>query len=214
MTLADQALDALLKRLHLANTRRAWRDLAQRAEQEEWTYRALLALVVSEESAQRPQTRIARLVRRARVPFLKTVDDFNVLHQSTVRLALLGSALASEFVTEGRCVILRGKPGRGKTPLAVAIAYRAISDRLRRALRDGGRADRRPGRRLSPGPSGRGARAVRPAQRPRRRRSGLPHRRDRRRQHALPRRQRPTSEEARHGLHDEHGALGMGPRPA
>jgi len=79
MTLADQALDALLKRLHLANTRRAWRDLAQRAEQEEWTYRALLALVVSEESAQRPQTRIARLVRRARVPFLKTVDDFNVL---------------------------------------------------------------------------------------------------------------------------------------
>ena len=26
MMLADQALDALLKRLHLANTRRAWRD--------------------------------------------------------------------------------------------------------------------------------------------------------------------------------------------
>lgn len=26
MTLSDQALDALLKRLHLANTRRAWRE--------------------------------------------------------------------------------------------------------------------------------------------------------------------------------------------
>jgi DNA replication protein DnaC len=128
MTLSDQALDTLLKRLHLANTRRAWRDLTQRAEQEEWTYRDLLALVVSEEIAQRQQTRIARLVRRARFPFLKTVDDFNFLHQSTVRLALLGSALASEFVTEGRCVILSGKPGRGKTHLAVAIAYRAIQN--------------------------------------------------------------------------------------
>ena len=60
MTLSDQALDALLKRLHLANTRRAWRDLTQRAEQEEWTYRDLLALLVSEEIAQRQQRRSPR----------------------------------------------------------------------------------------------------------------------------------------------------------
>jgi DNA replication protein DnaC len=63
-----------------------------------------------------------------RFPFLKTIDDFNFLHQSTVRLSLLGSALAPEFVTEGRCLILGGKPGRGKTHLAVAIAYRAIQN--------------------------------------------------------------------------------------
>jgi hypothetical protein len=31
-------------------------------------------------------------------------------------------------VAEGRCVILSGKPGRGKTHLAVAIAYRAIQN--------------------------------------------------------------------------------------
>jgi DNA replication protein DnaC len=128
MTLSDQALDTLLKRLHLANTRRAWRDLTRRAEQEEWTYRDLLALVVAEEIAHRQQTRLARLVRRARFPFLKTIDDFNFLHQSSVRLALLGSALAPEFVGEGGCVILSGKPGRGKTHLAIAIAYRAIQN--------------------------------------------------------------------------------------
>ena len=28
---SDQELDELLKRLHLANTRRAWRELARRA---------------------------------------------------------------------------------------------------------------------------------------------------------------------------------------
>jgi DNA replication protein DnaC len=126
MTLSDQALDALLKRLHLANTRRAWRELARRAEQEEWSYRDFLGLLVSEEIAHRQQTRLDRLVRRARFPFLKTIDDFNFLHQSTVRLSLLGSVLAPEFVTEGRCVIFGGKTGRGKTHLAVAIAYRAI----------------------------------------------------------------------------------------
>jgi hypothetical protein len=67
-------------------------------------------------------------VRRARFPFLKTIDDFNFIHQSTVRLSLLGSALAPEFVSEGRCLILSGKPGRGKTHLAVAMAYRAIQN--------------------------------------------------------------------------------------
>src|SRR5438876_5114012 len=126
--LSDVQLDALLKRLHLANTRRAWRDLVQRAEQEEWGYRDYLTLLVSEEIAHRQQTRVARMVRRARFPFLKTIDDFNFSHQSTVRLSLLGSALASDFVTEGRCLILTGKPGRGKTHLAVAIAYRAIQN--------------------------------------------------------------------------------------
>jgi hypothetical protein len=35
MMLSDHALDALLKRLHLANTRRAWHELTRRAEQED-----------------------------------------------------------------------------------------------------------------------------------------------------------------------------------
>src|SRR3989441_7293202 len=126
--LTDAQLDALLKRLHLANARRAWCELVQRAEREEWSYRDFLALLVTEEIAQRQQTRLARMVRRAHFPFFKTIDDFNFSMQSTIRLALLGSALAPDFVTEGRCLIFGGKPGRGKTHLAVAIAYRAIQN--------------------------------------------------------------------------------------
>src|SRR5713101_4156914 len=123
---SDQELDALLKRLHLANTRRAWRELARRAEQEDWTYHDFLSLLVTEEIAHRQQTRLERVVRRARFPFLKTIDDFNFMFQSTVRLSMLGSALSADCTTEGHCVIFNGKPGRGKTHLAIAIAYRAI----------------------------------------------------------------------------------------
>ena len=124
----DIDLDPLLKRLHLANTRRVWRDVLVRAEQEEWPYAQFLTVLVTEEIAQRQQTRLARLVRRAAFPFLKTIDDFDFTYQSTVRLALLGSALSPDFVTEGRALILLGKPGRGKTHLAVATAYRAIQN--------------------------------------------------------------------------------------
>src|SRR5258705_13519060 len=41
---------------------------------------------------------------------------------------MLGSALAPDFVTEGRSLIFSGKPGRGKTHLAIAMAYRAIQN--------------------------------------------------------------------------------------
>jgi DNA replication protein DnaC len=71
---------------------------------------------------------VGRLSRWPGFPFLKTIDDLKFTFQSTVRLTLLGSALSADFVTEGRCLIFLGKPGRGKTHLAVAIAYRAIQN--------------------------------------------------------------------------------------
>jgi DNA replication protein DnaC len=124
----DVNIDTMLKRLHLANARRAWRAMIDRAESEAWSCRDFLALLVAEEVAHRQQTRIQRLSRRGGFPFLKTVDDFDFTYQSTVKLSLLGSALSADFVTDGRSLILHGKSGRGKTHLAVAVGYRAIQN--------------------------------------------------------------------------------------
>jgi DNA replication protein DnaC len=121
-------VDALLRRLHLPTVRRLYPDLAQRAEQEGVGYRDFLALLMAEEVAHRAQTRIQRCVRRAHFPFLKTIDEYDFTLQAGVRLALLGSALSPEFVTQGQTLILSGPSGTGKTHLAVAIAYRAIQN--------------------------------------------------------------------------------------
>jgi DNA replication protein DnaC len=151
MTPSEIPVERLFKRLHLANAPRIYRELAERAEKEQWSYRDYLAVLVAEEVAHRQQTRVARLTRRARFPFLKTIDEFDFTYQSTLRLSMVGSYLSPDFVTEGRCLILSGKPGRGKTHLSVAIAYRAIQngfeslfttaaaliDDLSRASRDG-----------------------------------------------------------------------------
>lgn len=121
-------LEPLLKRLHLANARRVWRDLVQRAEKEQWSYEALLLTLFAEEVAHRRGTRLSRAVHAAAFPFLRTVEEFDFTYQSTLRLTTIGSMLSPDFITEGRAAILVGKPGRGKTHLAIAIAYRALQN--------------------------------------------------------------------------------------
>ena len=148
-------LDGLLRRLHLPTIRRLYPELEERAEAEGLSHRDYLAMLVAEEVAHRAQTRIQRATRKARFPFLRTIEEFDFTFQTSVRLGLLGSYLGPELVTEARSLIFTGKPGTGKTHLAVAIAYRAIQngydarfasaadliDRLALASREGRLAD-------------------------------------------------------------------------
>jgi DNA replication protein DnaC len=121
-------LDGMLRRLHLPTIRRLYGELAVRAEEEQMSYRAYLEILFAEEIAHRAQTRVTRSVRKARFPFLRTIEEFDFTFQTSIRLKMLGSFLGPELVTDGRCAILSGPPGRGKTHLAVAIAYRAIQN--------------------------------------------------------------------------------------
>lgn len=121
-------LDAMLKRLHLPTIRRLHAELAVRAERDGTSYHDYLEILVAEEIAHRTQTRISRSVRKAGFPFLRTIEDFDFTFQNSLRLQMLGTFLGPELVAEGRCAIFSGPPGRGKSPLAIALAYRAIQN--------------------------------------------------------------------------------------
>jgi DNA replication protein DnaC len=121
-------LFALLKRLNLATVARIIADFEQRAAVESWTHREFVVRLMAEEVANRANTRVTKLARYAHFPFLKTIEEFDFTFQATVRRTQLGPYLGPEFVTEGRNLVLSGKPGRGKTHLAVALAYRAIQN--------------------------------------------------------------------------------------
>ena len=121
-------LDGMLKRLHLPTVRRFYPECELRAEAEDLSYRDFLTTLIAEEVAHRAQTRIERSVRKARFPFLRTIEEFDFTFQTSVRLQLLGSYLGPELVSEGRSLILYGPSGTGKTHLAIAVAYRAIQN--------------------------------------------------------------------------------------
>lgn len=125
---ADLDLDTGLKRLHLPTIRRLYLPLQEQAEKEGWSYRDFLDRLVSEELAHRAETRIYRASCKARFPFLKTIEEFDFTFQTSVRRKALGRYLGPELVSEGRSAILLGRPGRGKTHLAIAFAYKAIQN--------------------------------------------------------------------------------------
>jgi DNA replication protein DnaC len=120
--------DALFRHVNLAHMRRIDKDVALRAQAENWPCRDYLVQLAAEREARRKQTRLEHCTRSAHFPFLKTIDDFDFSLQSTLRQLLVGSYLGADFVTEGRSLILCGKTGRGKTHLAIAIGYRAIEN--------------------------------------------------------------------------------------
>jgi DNA replication protein DnaC len=122
------ALQGALRRLHLPTVNRLYAEFEEHAAKEGWGHVEYLERLVLEEVAHRIQTRIARAVRSANFPFLKTVEEFDFQFQKSVERKMLGAYLGPELVSEGRCLIFYGPPGTGKTALSVAIAVKAIQN--------------------------------------------------------------------------------------
>lgn len=123
---ADLDLLALLKRVRLPTVADVLPRFIERAAAEAWSHRDFLAALIGEEVAHRETTRIQRAARLARFPYLKTIEEFDFTFQSSLRRSQLGPFLDPDFVANGRNLVLSGKPGLGKTHLAIAIAYKAI----------------------------------------------------------------------------------------
>src|SRR5260370_40086885 len=89
--LSEGQLEPLFRRLNLAHTRRIYQDLADRAENEYWSYRDFLALLLAEEVAHRKQTRLQRFTRKAHFTFFKTIDKLDLSLQTPLLQSRLDS---------------------------------------------------------------------------------------------------------------------------
>ncbi|MEY2855021.1 MAG: hypothetical protein RL030_2153 [Pseudomonadota bacterium] len=119
-------LSALLKRLSLPTVSRLLETTERLAIDRQLGHREFLAHLIVAEVLNRDQTRVQRLTRAARFPFIKTIADFTFAPKGGVRRELIAPNLSADYANSGRNLVLSGKPGRGKTHLAIAIALTAI----------------------------------------------------------------------------------------
>jgi DNA replication protein DnaC len=100
--------------------------MAAQAIAENWSYPEFLEQLVRRELEMRAEARIAREARQAGFPFLKTLEEFDFRFQTSITRQALGPYVGPELIHSGRCLILWGPEGVGKTALCIALAYKAI----------------------------------------------------------------------------------------
>lgn len=119
-------LAALLVRLGLRVIAQNLEDFLARATAQKWSARSLLEHMAKVESEDKAQRSLERRLKRSRIGRFKPMADFDWAWPKQIDRALIGSALALEFLTEGRNFILMGPNGIGKTMVLKNIAHNAV----------------------------------------------------------------------------------------
>lgn len=121
----EDPLDSNLQSLRLGFMRENHKPLADQAIRDAWSHRDYLAALVQGELAGRHDRSIARRIRMARFPVIKTLDGFRWSWPSKINRLAAQDLFRLRFIEQKANVILLGGVGLGKTHLATALGYAA-----------------------------------------------------------------------------------------
>lgn len=99
----------------------------QQATDKQWTYVAFLIDLLGEELAQRLRRTIQTKMRMARLPYQKTLTEFDFSFQPSVDKKLIDELATMNFVRQTANVVFLGPPGVGKSHLTIALALEALA---------------------------------------------------------------------------------------
>jgi DNA replication protein DnaC len=125
MAIPEHVLVQQLTRLQLPYFVQHYPALTEQAARESWTHGRFLEHLVAGEIARRDEALVARRVKAARLPGIKTLDGFDWSWPKKINRAQVQHLFRLEFLPQHGNVILLGGVGVGKTHLAIALAYTA-----------------------------------------------------------------------------------------
>jgi len=123
--MSEATLLAHLQRLQLPYFVQHGAPLAAQAARESWTHGRFLEHLAEGEVARRDEALVARRVKAARLPGIKTLDGFDWSWPKKINRAQVQHLFRLAFLAEHGNVILLGGVGVGKTHLAIALAHAA-----------------------------------------------------------------------------------------
>jgi len=100
--------------------------LLARAESNELSYLQFAEQLVDCEQDSRLRNRITQNHRRAGFPVLKSLEEFDYRHQTTITKRQVNQLLDFSFIDNRHNLVFIGPPGVGKTHLATGIGIKAV----------------------------------------------------------------------------------------
>lgn len=89
-------------------------------------YSEFLELLIEDETNNRRDNSYKKRYWKAKIPYRKTLEDFNFSYQPSINKRILNDCATCQFIPEKRNVIFIGAPGTGKTHLSIAIGIKAL----------------------------------------------------------------------------------------
>lgn len=124
-------IQAMAEKLNLTRIAKIYRELLATAARENLSHKQMLERLLGEELAGRHERLVARLIREARFPSIKTIDAFDWGHPTAIPQSLILHAFDLDFIDKRGHLIFLGRGGLGKTHLAIAIGYTACQREIR-----------------------------------------------------------------------------------
>ena len=133
-----EMLLANLSELNLTQIAETYREVLDDAARKNSSALDVLTSLIAAEVTARRQRALDRRIRQAKLPKLKTVDEYNFEFPKRIPKQKVLRLFDCQFVEQRQCAILIGPTGTGKTHLLTALAYtvceKGISVRFTRVI--------------------------------------------------------------------------------
>jgi len=125
------AIRELCKPLRLPTVATQAVRLAEQAAKEKQSPLSFLEALLSAEVEEREQNAVARRIKEAQFPKVKTLDEFNFQEAQHLPVTLIRHLAEGGYIGKTEPVLFLGDAGTGKTHLATALAVAACRQRKR-----------------------------------------------------------------------------------
>ena len=126
-----EGLRTQLKQLNLHTVAHLFEEEALKAAKTQMTYVAFLGRLVEEELVAKVDRSINARIAKAKLPMLRTLEQFDFAFQPTLSAARIRELAELGFLARAENILFVGRPGVGKTHLAIALALKACQQRKR-----------------------------------------------------------------------------------